>query len=106
MVEKEKTKGKRKKSTRKKKDLNGREVEIIFYAPEAKEVFLAGDFNQWDTESLLMAKDKNGAWKQRIKLTPGHYEYKIFMDGTWFEDTTGSEGVSTPFGTQNLVIEV
>jgi 1,4-alpha-glucan branching enzyme len=106
MIEKEKTKGKREKSIRKKKTLNGKEVEIIFYAPEAKEVFLAGEFNQWDTESLPMAKDKNGVWKQRIKLTPGHYEYKIFMDGNWFEDTKGSEVVSNPFGTQNLVIEV
>jgi 1,4-alpha-glucan branching enzyme len=106
MIGKEAAKGKRKKSTSKKKDLDNREVDIIFYAPEAKEVFLAGEFNQWDTRSLPMTKDKNGVWKQMIKLTPGHYEYKIFVDGVWFEDIKGSEVVSNPFGTQNLVIEV
>jgi 1,4-alpha-glucan branching enzyme len=106
MIEKEKTKGKREKSTHKKKDLNGKEVEIIFYAPEATEVFLAGEFNQWDTHSLPLAKGKDGVWKRRIKLTPGHYEYKLFIDGAWSENIKGSEVVSNPFGTQNLVIDV
>lgn len=106
MIEKEKTKGKREKSTRKKKDLNGREVEIIFYAPEAKEVFLAGEFNQWDTESLPMKKDGDGVWKYKMVLASGHYEYKIFADGSWVENIRGPEVASNPFGTQNLVIAV
>jgi 1,4-alpha-glucan branching enzyme len=102
----EKTKSKREKSTRKKKDLNVKEVEIIFYAPEAKQVFLTGGFNQWDTESLPMAKDKDGVWRQKIELTPGRYEYKIFVDGTWLENIQGSETVSNPFGTHNFVLNI
>jgi 1,4-alpha-glucan branching enzyme len=104
MIEKEITKGRRKKSTgEKKENHDSKEVEFIFYAPEAKEVFLAGEFNQWDTRSLPMKKEKDGVWKQKIQLTPGRYEYKIFVDGAWFEDIKGEEVVSNPFGTQNLV---
>ncbi len=106
MIQRETTKGKRKKSTRNKKDLGSRAVEIIFYAPQAKEVFLAGEFNHWDTRSLPMAKEKGGIWKQKIELTPGHYEYKIFVDGAWFEDIKGSEVVSNPFGTHNFVLDI
>jgi hypothetical protein len=106
MIEKGTAKGKRKKSTSKKKDLDSRAVEITFYAPQAREVFLAGEFNHWDIRSLPMTKDEGGIWKQKIELTPGHYEYKIFVDGTWFEDIKGPETVSNSFGTHNFVLDI
>ena len=107
MAEKVVSKGKRKKSMATKKEISkGNFVEIIFYGPEAKEVFLAGEFNQWDTRSLPMTKDENGVWKCKMTLTPGRYEYKIFVDGAWSEDIKGSEAVPNPFGTQNLVLAV
>jgi 1,4-alpha-glucan branching enzyme len=106
MIEKEKTKGKREKSTRKKKDLNVKEFEIIFYAPEAKEVFLAGEFNQWNTQSLPMKRDEKGIWKFKTPLPPGRYEYKFYVDGNWFEGSTGAEQVFNPLGTQNFVLEI
>ena len=34
------------------------------------EVFLAGEFNSWDTGSLLMKKNKEGVWKTSVKLAP------------------------------------
>jgi 1,4-alpha-glucan branching enzyme len=81
-------------------------VEFSFYAIEAKEVFLAGEFNSWDTQSLPMKKDKNGVWKTKVKLPPGRYEYKLFADNAWIEDLSGAELVSNPFGTQNFVMRV
>ena len=83
-----------------------RKVEFSFYAPESKEVFLAGEFNSWDTQSLPMKKDKNGVWKTKVKLPPGRYEYKLFADNAWIEDLSGAELVSNPFGTQNFVMRV
>ena len=79
-------------------------AEFTFQAPGAREVCLAGEFNSWDTQSLPMKKDKNGVWKRKIKLPPGRYEYKLFVDHDWVEDLSGPELVSNPFGTQNLVI--
>lgn len=108
MVEKEakKTKGKKKSIAKKKENLDVKEVEFSFYAPEAREVFLAGDFNQWDTRSLPMRKDEEGIWRLMVELNPGSYEFKFFVDGAWFEDLTEAQLVSNPFGTQNYVVEV
>ena len=37
-----------------------RNVEFTFQAPEATKVLLAGAFNSWDTQTLLMKKIKRG----------------------------------------------
>jgi 1,4-alpha-glucan branching enzyme len=108
MVDKKakKTRGKNKPIAKKKENLAVKEVEFSFYAPEASEVFLAGEFNQWDIHSLPMRKDEEGIWRLRVELNPGSYEFKFFVDGAWFEDLIGAELVSNPFGTQNYVIGV
>jgi 1,4-alpha-glucan branching enzyme len=80
-----------------------KKIEFSFYAPEAMQVFLAGDFNNWDTQSLPMKKGKDGTWKAKIKLAPGRYEYKLFANNAWVEDLPGAELSPNPFGTQNFV---
>jgi 1,4-alpha-glucan branching enzyme len=108
MVEKEtkKGRGKKKSPAKKKENLDVKEVEFSFYAPEASEVFLAGEFNQWDTRSLLMTKDEGGIWRLTVELNPGSYEFKFFVDGAWFEDLAEARVVCNPFGTQNYVVGV
>jgi len=81
-------------------------VKFTFHAPEAKEVYLTGEFNSWNTSSLPLKKNKDGVWKTEVKLPPGSYEYKYFADGTWVEDIPGIEGIPNPFGTQNFVITI
>jgi 1,4-alpha-glucan branching enzyme len=83
-----------------------RNVEFSFHAPEATEVYLAGDFNSWDTSSLPMKKDKDGVWKTMAKLLPGRYEYKLFVDNVWVENIPELEVVPNPLGTHNFVIRV
>lgn len=94
------------KVTEKREGVLKRKVDFSLYAPEAREVFLAGDFNLWDTQSLPMKKDKHGTWKCKAQLAPGRYEYKFYLDGNWFEGSTGAEQISNPFGTQNFVLEM
>jgi 1,4-alpha-glucan branching enzyme len=91
------------KKSRTKGEIN---FEFAFYAPEANEVFLAGEFNHWDTQSLLMKKDKDGFWKTKIKLSPGRYEYKLFVDDKWVENIPGAELSPNLFGTHNFVVWV
>lgn len=83
------------------------------HAPEAKAVFLAGTFNDWNPESTPMARDADGNWRAAVDLKPGHYEYKFVVDGAWWcgsEHEGDHEGcpecVPNPFGTRNRVIEV
>ena len=53
------------------KNLRGRKVEFVFPAPEGNELYLAGEFNGWDPQSLPMVRDEEGAWKAEMKLLPG-----------------------------------
>jgi 1,4-alpha-glucan branching enzyme len=80
-----------------------RKVSFQFQAPEAQEVYLAGDFNNWDTSTNLMKKDKKGIWKTILSLTPGRYEYRFLVDGNWENDPTCSCCVPNEFGSQNCV---
>jgi 1,4-alpha-glucan branching enzyme len=81
----------------------GKEVRFQFPAPEVKEVYLTGDFNDWNTKSHPMKKDKNGDWEISISLQPGRYEYRFFVDGIWQNDTCGEGFVANSFGTLNCV---
>ena len=103
MIKKEK---RRIKSKDKEKKEAGKDVEFTFYAPERTGVYLSGEFNQWDTRSMPMKKDKDGVWKIKIRLSPGRYEYKFFADNQWVEDLPGAEPACNPFGTQNYVVQV
>jgi len=53
------------KSVRQEPVKNGKTVEFSLQAPEAKEVFVAGEFNQWHGQSMPMKKGKNGTWKAK-----------------------------------------
>jgi 1,4-alpha-glucan branching enzyme len=53
-----------------------------------------------------MKRDHEGIWKLKTPLPPGRYEYKFYVDGNWFEGSTGKEQVLNPFGTQNFVLEI
>jgi len=78
-------------------------VEFTFLAPGATEVLLAGTFNSWDTQTLLMKKNIEGVWKIAMNLAPGCYEYKFLADGAWVENIPGAETAPNPFGTRNFV---
>ncbi|MEO5944801.1 MAG: hypothetical protein ABIP30_02595 [Ferruginibacter sp.] len=56
---------------------------------DAKEVFLAGSFNQWRSYEVRMKRTDSG-WQIPYVLGPGNYEYKFFIDGHSF-DAMGKE---------------
>jgi 1,4-alpha-glucan branching enzyme len=97
---------KKEKGNKSKESAGKKKVDFSLCAPGAREVFLSGDFNQWDTQSLRMQRDHEGIWKLKTPLPPGRYEYKFYVDGNWFEGSTGIEQVLNPFGTQNFVLKI
>jgi len=101
-------KGKRIGGSMEKKTKNAVEskIKFSFNFPEAKEVFLAGDFNGWDIQSIPLKKNGKGAWEAKLNLFPGRYEYKLMVDGAWVEDFGCTEMVFNPFGTHNCVLRV
>lgn len=54
----------------------------------AQQICLAGSFNHWAQDVLLMEPGRNGMWKIEIPLLPkGNYKYKFIIDERmWVED--------------------
>lgn len=81
-------------------------TEFKVYAPNASEVILCGDFNNWDTSQYKMRKFKGDIWKKSMKLKSGRYEYRFLVDGNWWTDPENGERCQNSYGTENSVITV
>ena len=73
--------------------------------PEAREVYVVGDFNDWDPRADRMVK-RQGAFRKSLRLKPGEYQYKFVVDGEWHSDPSAAVQVHNEFGTLNSVIQV
>src|SRR2546430_11317920 len=52
------------------------------YAPTAKQVAVAGTFNQWDRNaSPLVRVGGGGVWAITLALPQGHHQYAFVVDG-------------------------
>ncbi|HMK77461.1 MAG TPA: isoamylase early set domain-containing protein [Thermodesulfobacteriota bacterium] len=80
-----------------------KKVQFEFLAPNARKVYLAGDFNHWNSGANPMKKDKKGIWKTIVSLKPGRYEYRFLKDGNWENDPACCDCVPNEFGSQNCV---
>ena len=56
-------------------------VTFVLFEPEAKQVALGGDFNQWAADATPMQRQAGGQWEIAVGLAPGRYEYKFVVDG-------------------------
>lgn len=54
-------------------------------ATQARNVFIAGTFNNWNDRELPMTKTTSG-WSIPYLLPPGNYQYKFIVDGQWMLD--------------------
>ncbi len=55
----------------------------------AKRVILAGSFNNWNENELVMRKKEYG-WKYTLPLSGGKHHYKFIVDGEWIVDPDNS----------------
>jgi 1,4-alpha-glucan branching enzyme len=94
--------------TMKKKQNKTNRRRIIFstHAPEAKNVSLVGEFNNWNPEKHPMKSEGNGQWIKTVMLNPGTYEYKFLVDENWLLDTKNDHSRLNCYGTLNSVITV
>ncbi len=56
-------------------------VPFSLLAPKAHEVFLLGDFNDWDEKAHPMRRQPDGAWRLEVPLNHGHHHYCFLVDG-------------------------
>ncbi len=83
-------------------------VAFVIDAPNAKAVFLTGDFNNWNITEHLMARQPDGRWTAMLPLAPGRYQYKFVVDGEWMLDPANPIKVPVPAPATgyNSVLEV
>ena len=56
-------------------------VDFFCRAPQAKSVFLIGDFNGWQPTAHPMTRMPDGGWVIRLELPHGHHQYLFLVDG-------------------------
>ena len=76
-------------------------------AEPGSEVYIAGDFNNWDP-SARQLKDKfdDGNFSATMLLNPGEYQYKFVINGHWSIDPDCEEWVPNNMGTLNSLIRI
>lgn len=81
-------------------------IEFMLFAPDAQDVHLVGDFNDWSGSEYRMRRFKDGTWKKKVKLKPGRYEYRFMVDGNWWTDPENPQRQQNAFGSDNSVVTI
>lgn len=75
--------------------------------PNAKEVYLVGEFNNWKISvETKLVKSADGTWQTAVPLQPGKYRYKFVVDGQWIMDPKNTDKEYNQYGTLDSVIKV
>ncbi len=78
-------------------------------APDAKSVYIVGDFNNWDIHANSMKKRKNEDYTITLDLEPGReYQFRYLIDESkWENDWKADKYVKSPYGdSDNSVVTV
>ncbi len=81
-------------------------ISLELVKPGAKQVAVAGDFNDWKPERSPLVQIGNGRWVGDLNVKPGRHEYLFVVDGQWLPDPNAKENVQNPFGGKNSVLIV
>ena len=81
------------------------EAEFKLGDPSASEVYVAGDFTNWE-KKIRLRRLPSGIWRKKIALKPGRYEYKFYVDGERRVDPENDNKVYNSVGTLNSVKEI
>lgn len=91
---------------RKETELDLETVRIGYFNPDARVVCLAGSFNNWEVNTLLMERDRTGNWSIELSLPPGEYRYRLVVDGEWRDHPGAARLVPNVYEGNDAVITV
>lgn len=81
-------------------------VTFEYFNPAAREVLVAGSFNDWQPRATPMKNLRGGKWSTGLLLKPGRHEYRFVVDGQWQDDPMAARFVANSYGGLNCVVEV
>ncbi|MBN1354426.1 MAG: AAA family ATPase [Candidatus Omnitrophica bacterium] len=88
-------------------EMKALETFFKLHAPDAKNVYLVGTFNNWTVDSSYMMKRlEDGTWIKNVPLRSGTYYYKFIVDGKWREDPSNNKFENDKLGGRNSVLLV
>jgi len=83
---------------------------VTFELPQgiegAEDVYLVGDFNNWDEQATQMEKKRGNRFSVTIDLEPDReYQYRYLVNGKeWHNDWEADKYVANPFSGDNSVV--
>jgi 1,4-alpha-glucan branching enzyme len=86
-------------------------AKVTFSLPAAVQgdnVFLVGDFNNWDEKATKMKREKDGSFNITLELQQGReYQFRYLVNGSeWHNDWQADKYVPNPFSGDNSVVVV
>lgn len=88
------------------------EVVFQYISPSARNVSVAGEFNNWEykpdqARAIRLKKNEQGIWEARAKIVSGRYQYKYVIDyQSWILDPNNPYTVSDDAGNINSLLIV
>ncbi len=64
------------------------------HAPEARQVSIVGDFNNWDPDATPMIREPDGQWTASLELRHGYHRYAFLVDGKTVLDPNANGSTS------------
>lgn len=81
-------------------------LQFVLVAPEASEVTLVGDFNDWSVSATPLRQAEGGVWTVTVPLPPGRYRYSFVVDGKVWRNDPDAASMEDEFGRPNSVVTV
>jgi len=82
-------------------------VRFVLPARGARRVALAGDFNGWRTDDIVLTDERgDGLFTATVALPPGRHSYLFWVDGQWMQDPAAGASLPDGFGQRNSVLDL
>ncbi len=84
-------------------------IEFLFNieAPQAKDIYIVGEFNGWKpSDEYRLSRLDGGRWEKKLGLKAGRYRYKFIVDGEWVVDANNTEREQNQYGTFDSILSL
>ena len=85
---------------------NLRRVRLVCRAPDALQVSVVGDFNDWNPSAHPMTQAPDQSWTVALDLRHGSHAYAFMVDGVLCLDPQAQGTVRTPQGERRSLVTV
>ncbi len=81
---------------------------VVFELPDglwADQIYLVGDFNNWNPKGTCLNQTRSGKWQTTLDLPTGRsYQFRYLINGDWYTDHQAESHPADQVGLHNSVI--